>query len=104
MQTLGGLRPTAGHAATRVWVCVCKFGKDALFSDDGANTFTDTAVVAVVPVGVARFEVEVAGTVRGGRILRRRPVVAVMANTAVVATPAVSSIGQENATTVGLTG
>lgn len=38
MQTLGGLRPTATHAPRRALVLVYIFGKDALFSNDGANT------------------------------------------------------------------
>ena len=101
---LGSLRPTARHEKKRLGLRLSlTSGKDALISGNGANALTVVAAVAF-PVGAARIEVEAAGDVRVVRILRRRPVVAVMANTAVVATPAVSSIGQENATTVGLTG
>ena len=59
---------------------------------NGANALTVVAVV-VVPVGVARVEVEVVGVVRVVWVLRRRPVVAVLTSVVEVAVPAVASSG-----------
>ena len=54
-----------------------------------ANALTVVAVV-VVPIDVARVEVEVVGVVRVRRVLRRRPVVAVAAGVVEVIVPAVA--------------
>ena len=63
-------------------------------SGNGANCVTDVAHV-VVPVRIARIEVQVVGVVRVRRILRRRPVVAVRAGVVEVVIPAVARRRQE---------
>ena len=50
--------------------------------------------VVVVPVGVARIEVEVVGVVRVVRVLSGRPIVSVLTSVVEVAVPAVASSGQ----------
>lgn len=50
--------------------------------------------VVVVPVGVARIEVEVVGVVRVVRVLRGRPIVAVATSVVEVAVPAIARSGQ----------
>lgn len=102
MQTLGGLRPTAGHATTMIWVCVFALGKDALsVLTHRANALTAAAVV-VVPVREAGIEVQFVGVVLAVR--RRRPIVAVRTNAAELAKPAPARSGQEDAIAIDLAG
>ena len=87
-----------------IWFASSRLGKDALISNDGANALTAAAVVAVVPVGAARIEVEVVGIVRAVRALRGRPVVAALTSVEEAAAPAAASSGQEDAIAINLTG
>lgn len=63
---------------------------------DGANRQTVVAVVVVVPVRVVRVEVQVVGVVRVRRILRGRPVVAVVAGVVEVVIPTVARRRKEH--------
>ena len=61
---------------------------------DGAHRVTVVPVV-VVPVGVARIEVEVVRVVRVAAIERRRPIVAPRTGIVEVAIPTVARSGKE---------
>ena len=69
-------------------------------SGDGANSVTVVAVVVVVPVRVARIEVQVVGVVRVRRTLCGRPVVAVRAGAVEAAIPAAARRRQEDNPTI----
>lgn len=68
-------------------------------SGDGANRTTDEAEVAV-PVRAARIEAQAVGAVRGRRVLRRRPEVAVRAGVDEVIVPAGARRRQKDARTI----
>ena len=96
--------PPQGHAATRVWDCVYTLGKNALFSDNGTHTSTVVAAALVAPVRVARTEDKVVGgVVLARRILRGRPIVAIIADTVEAGVEAVARCRQEDAITIVFT-
>ena len=86
-----------------IWFAFPRLGKDALISNDGAHTLTVVAV-GVVPVGVARAEVEVVGAVRVVWVLSGRPVVAALTSVVEDAAPAAASSGQEDAIAIDIAG
>ena len=96
-----GLRPTATSQNKNAnW----RIGMDWAIihlSGDGANALTSTAFV-IVPACVARTEVKAICVFRGKRILRRRPIVAVVTGITDTVIPPKSRSRQEDACTVFL--
>ena len=110
----GALCSLGWSAPHRLPLCIKRFGlrfqiasstlgKDALISGNRAHTRTVVAVVAVVPVRVARIEVQVVGVARVRRVLRGRPVVAVRTGIVEAGVVAAARCWQEDASAVGHT-
>ena len=86
----------------RLQIASSTLGKDALISDNRADTSTVVAVVAV-RARTTRIEVQVVGVARVRRALRGRPVVAARTGIVEVGVAAVARCRQEHAAAIGFT-